>query len=394
MKTAELLSWLIVIWWAFASLKMILNLMMLHRLSEDLTDDPLPSLNVVIPARNEERDVEAAVVSQCNQDFPGLRVIVVEDRSTDRTPVILESLKSRFPNLTVVSGEDPPAGWMGKQNAMSLGLRQAEGELVLFVDADVPYRPGVLRRLAHEMARKNLDMLVVMGSMEASGLEPLLISTLFSFPLYGVSTFLVNYPRFKRAAFGFPSGMLVRRDALEAAGGIQAIRDNPIDDVALARLMKAYRGRFGLVTEFRGVRHRMYRGFREAVDGFSKYAYHALLGRPIPAALVVGWDLAVHTLPAVLFVMSLFFPPLKVLRLPALLSFLAGVLCNATTSLWARQPLWIALGFPFRPLAWSLVLIRSASGYYRHGLVWRGRTFQSEGNMDKRKTAPNGTRDM
>jgi chlorobactene glucosyltransferase len=168
----------------------------------------------------------------------------------------------------------------------------------------------------------------------------------------------------------------VRREAFEAAGGLEAIRAEVVDDVAMGRRLKALRGRFRLVLAVGEIRVRMYRGFRAAFAGFTKNLYSAFGRRltfGIPSFLV---DLAVHTLPAALFGLSWVLPALEPLRMPAGFAVCAGVVCNAATALWTGQPLWIALAFPLRSVLWFAMFLRSAWVYHTRGILWRGRSYK------------------
>jgi len=113
-------------------------------------DQPLPTVSVVIPARNEERNLEQALESVLALDYPDLEIIVVNDRSTDRTGVILEKMAEQDPRLTVVTIDSLPAGWIGKPYALHRGAQHARGEFILFTDADIVFDPSTLRKtMAH-----------------------------------------------------------------------------------------------------------------------------------------------------------------------------------------------------------------------------------------------------
>jgi cellulose synthase/poly-beta-1,6-N-acetylglucosamine synthase-like glycosyltransferase len=367
--------WAVAAWWACALCNAILNLLLVPRLSKDAPSGNLPSLTVVLPARNEEARVGEAVAAHCAQDYPGLQVVVVDDGSTDRTPEILRELSGRFAGLEVVAGTPPPEGWLGKPNAQRRGLEAARGEYVLFADADVIYAPGTLRRAMGEMVRRDLDMLLLLSRLEGRGLEPLVLSMLDAFAFYASPTFLVNRPRLKGFAFGAGSGNLVRRSALEAAGGIEAIRAEVVDDVAMGRRLKALRGRFRVVLAFREIRVRMYTSFRGCIEGFTKN-YYAFFGfSPLRAWFLQLGDGAVHSLPAAALAASLVLPALAPLRLPAAMAFGAGLLLNAGACLWSGHPLWVAPLYPFRPWIWAGILWRSMRRYQREGLIWRGRRY-------------------
>jgi cellulose synthase/poly-beta-1,6-N-acetylglucosamine synthase-like glycosyltransferase len=372
---AELFFWVIAAWWASACLMLVLNLLLLPKLASDLSLREWPSLTVIIPARNEAAIIGRTIEAHCRQDYPRLQVVVVDDGSSDGTAGILDNLQRSCPCLEVVRGQEPPEGWLGKPNAQRVGLSRAKGDLLLFADADVLYAPGVHRRAVAELMSRNLDMLLLLSHLESRGLEPLVMTMLDAFCLYASPSFLHNIPWFRSFAFGAGSGNLVRRDAFEAAGGIDRIKAEVIDDVAMGKMMKRYRGRFRFVTAFDSIRVRMYEGLRGCVEGFTKNYYHFFGRNPLWAAFWQGGDLLVHTLPAALLLASLPFPALAPLRWPAGLAVAAGLICNAATCLWSRHPLWAALAFPLRPLLWSWILLRSAWRYYRRGLVWRGRTY-------------------
>src|SRR3984893_17238015 len=140
---------------------LVANLALMPRLSRvEPVRGQAPLLSIVVPARNEERAVEAAVRSLLAQDYPSCEVIVVDDRSTDRTADILRALATDS-RLRVVSGVEPPEGWLGKPHALFQGARAARGELLLFVDADVRYRSDAASRAVGELTGRGADFLVL-----------------------------------------------------------------------------------------------------------------------------------------------------------------------------------------------------------------------------------------
>ncbi len=371
-----ILLWSLVVWWGLATVVAVLNRLLLPRLSRELPSGPLPTLSVVIPARNEEKGLAHAVEAHCAQDYPGLQVVVVDDASEDRTPDILEELRGRYPNLTVVRGVPPPEGWLGKPNAQREGLEAATGEYVLFVDADVVYAPGVHRRAAGEMARWNLDMLLLLPTLEGSWSERLVLSFLDTFSFYASPTFLCNAPAVKAMVFGAGSGNLVRRDVFEAAGGIGKIRSEVVDDVAMGRMMKSLRGRFRVVLAYGEVRVRMYEGLRAAVEGFTKNLYAAFGFRPLFASFSMALYVAIHLLPPLALAAALLLPGARGLLLPAGLTCGAEAVLNVWGCAWSGQGWWLGLLAPVRALIWAWIMGRSMIRYYRRGVVWRGRTYR------------------
>jgi chlorobactene glucosyltransferase len=363
------------------------NLALLPRLprralSAALAAPVAPSVSIVVPARNEERDVEASVRSYLAQDHPDLEVVVVDDRSTDATPVILERLAREDRRLRVVPGVEPPTGWLGKPHALFQGAEAARGKLLLFADADVRYAPDTVSRAAAHAESGKLDFLCLLPRIEMRGfwenvLLPYLYVALFQSP-----AFAANWRRPRWIAVGGGAGNLVRRGVYEKVGGHAALRDSVIDDVRLGFTVKAAGFRFGLVRAEDAVGVRMYRGFREVVDGFTKNAAYVYQG-----AVGVGFfALTAATLGSALF------PPAAlaatVLGAPiaggdvrlALAGTILALLSRFVLARALRDPLWPAFTHPIMAAIWTGILSRSLfHRFVRRRLKWRGREFEARG---------------
>ena len=222
---------------------------------------PLPGVTVVIPARNEADMLPVCLPSLLSQDYSGqLKVIVVDDDSSDDTAKVAAAMGDGpsavdLPGreLTVVTTRPAPPGWAGKVWAMAEGVRAAgpDAEYILFTDADIAYAPATLTRLARSAAAGDFAMVSQMAMLRsASRWEKLLIPAFVYFfaQLYPFPR--VSRPRARTAAAA-GGCMLVRADALAAAGGLSRISGARIDDVALGRLLKQAGGRcwLGLTTE-------------------------------------------------------------------------------------------------------------------------------------------------
>ena len=198
-----------------------------------------PSVVAIVPARDEADVLPRTLPTLLAQDYPGpFRVVVVDDDSSDGTGALAASLGS-----SVVHAVGPPPDWTGKVAAMALGVAEAsDAELLLFTDADIAYPPDALRSLVSALGdRVMVSQMVRLRCVSAW--EQLLVPAFVYF-------FAQLYPfarvnRAGRTAAAAGGCMLVRRTALSAAGGLGAIRDAVIDDVALARLL-AGQGRIWL----------------------------------------------------------------------------------------------------------------------------------------------------
>ena len=363
--------------WIVFLLQFIINWILVPDLRKVTCTPPdrWPLVSIVVPARDEERGVRAAVTSFCKQDYPAFEVIVVDDRSTDATPRILAELQADFEHLTVVKGQEPPEGWLGKPNALEIGRKHAKGEWLLFVDADVVYAPDLLRRALRYALREQAGMLFLYPRLTTGEvLEAVTMSTLYLAAFAACPMFLVSRTKNKLLALGGGVFNLVRRDALEASGAFESLRNAVVDDVGMGRVVKAAGYRQAVALAGALIRIRMYGGFCDTVEGFSKNAYpmfrrHWWL---LPIPVFVG--ALVSLLPYVGFASALAGGSVSV---PASISLACMHVILAVLALRFRQSWCIVFLNPVRELSWWWILLRSFIRYRRHGVVWRGRTYGS-----------------
>ncbi len=330
-----------------------------------------PAVSIVIPARNEERDLENALRSHRASDYPDLEIVVVDDRSTDATGAILARIAAEDGRVRVVRGEEPPRGWLGKPHALWEGARAARGEWLLFVDADVVYAPEALGRAMSRVLGGRLDFLCLLPTLVTRGFwEGVLMPNLYVATLLGPA-FLAASERFRGLAIGGGCGNLVRRTAYDAVGGHEALRDAVIDDVGLAIAVKRGGHRVAADLAFDAVSVRMYRGFQEVVDGFSKNLAFVV---PRPAVLAAGLLLAVVLAWAPWVV--LFAPRASAAeRAVAGLAILLTLAGRAGVARLTRSPLWSGVFHPVMLTVWAWIGARSLyRRVVRREVAWRGRT--------------------
>ena len=197
-----------------------------------------PLISVVIPACNEERSIAGALRSVLAQDYPRFEVIAIDDRSTDSTGAILDSLAAADSRLRVIHISDLPAGWLGKNHALQRGGESATGSLILFTDADVVMDASVLRRAAARMESNRLDHLAIAPLVEVGGFLSNAFLAVFAI-LFVLHTkpWKVGDPKSSHY-IGIGAFNMVRATAWREAGGHRPIAMRPDDDVRLGKLMK------------------------------------------------------------------------------------------------------------------------------------------------------------
>lgn len=251
--------------------------------------DPLPSVCLCIPVRNEAAELPAALDSWLAQDHPGLRILVVDDGSTDGSTELLRQREAAHPGrLRVIRNDALPAGWLGKNHALDLASRQpeAQADWLLFTDGDVQASPNLLRRaLAFALAQPT-DLLALIPAVDVVGpAERTILPLAASGFLLLVPPHQVPNPRHP-AFCGVGAFTLVRRAAYDAVGGHGAAPLEAIDDMMLARRVKAT-GYVNRVAQGGPDLHlRMYHGLAELVGAMRKNA-----------AALPAWWLLVPALP-------------------------------------------------------------------------------------------------
>jgi hypothetical protein len=337
-----------------------------------------PTVSVIVPARNEEASLAACLESLVSQTGVPFEIIVVDDGSTDRTHSIAES----FPGIRVIEPGPLPPGWSGKNNAVTAGVRDAQGQWLLFTDADTVHKPGSLVRAIAEAQEHHADLLSYSPEQEVHGFwEKTIVPVIFAelaetYPLEEVSD-----PRSPKAAAN-GQYLLVSHRAYDAVGGHVAVADSLLEDVALARLVK----QSGCKMVFRyggdAVRTRMYRSLPQLLEGWTK---NLVLLFPKPGQLaVVRLFEFVFLLGTPYWTISWLLSGGNIFRLPLANGLIGTLIVLSPIAIWShflRRMLhahfsWQSniLGILGLPM-FSYLLLRS-KWFHRSGKVlWKGRSY-------------------
>lgn len=341
-----------------------------------------PLVSVIVPARNEARNIGRCVRSILASRYPSLELIVVDDHSEDDTASLARAAGPDDPRLRVVANPDLPNGWFGKQWACATGVGAAHGELLLFTDADTEHAPDLLPRAVNALLDGDVALLTVAGHQETHSFwERLLQPQVFWMLLvrYGGTESVSNA---RRAEDVIANGqfLLARREAYESIGGHASVRGKVAEDLALAQ--RFHRAGLGvrLVRGEEQLSTHMYASLSELIAGWGKNIFaggiHAMPGGS------VGRILFPFVLP-LLPLMTLAPVGILALALAGLLGegwlLWAAITAAANVVWWAliyhgfRQRVWYALIAPLGSAMLLYIIARAVARGRRVG--WKGREY-------------------
>lgn len=336
---------------------------------------PRPRITVLVPARNEERNIEGCVLSVLNQTYPDVELIVINDQSTDRTGELLDEMARHHKRLQVIHGEDLPEGWIGKGWALYQGHRRASGDWIVLLDADVRLEPWALERCLDKALGDDIDFLnpwpfFVNVSFWERVMQPLLWGLVrIRFPLAWVNA------AWSKENMAFGPMIMVRKAVYDEVDGHRHVAMDILEDVALARLIRSRGYRTMVVNGKHVLRVRMYTNLRELISGWTKTAYGAMnykLGWMTLATLGVFWAATQPFLTAA-------YGWLKGDTIWLQLGFLQIVALAMRRIADARESnfeLWTILMHPLAMLVVHYMQVRAVWSYYFGAYTWKGRAYR------------------
>ncbi len=348
--------------------------------------DPAPLVSVIVPARNEARNIARCVTSILATNYPNLELIVVDDSSTDGTREVAERAIAGDKRAHVITNSPLPAGWFGKQWACNSGAKVARGEILQFTDADTEHAPDLVARSVNAMKTSNADLFSIAGHQELGGfwekvLQPQMF-TVLSMRYGGTESITQSNRVSNKIAAG--QCIFVKRSSYDAIGGHGAVRSSVAEDLLLAQRFFAARKHVVVMLGVKQLSTRMYASLSEIINGWRKNVFAGGLDS-VPFGKV-GQSL----LP-----LALLMPPLLEL-LPPLALTLALIFFAAerTTILWASiavgatliwwlivykkigENLLYAFAYPVGALALLYIFFTAVTRGRR--VTWKGRTYISQ----------------
>ena len=365
------------LFWVFAYTHHLLQLSRLRFLGDLEPPEPeeWPRLSVLVPARNEEARLETALTSLRDQDYPNLEIVVVDDRSTDRTGEIIDDMAAQDPRIRAVHVDELPDGWLGKMHALERAADRATGDWFLLTDADVEYAPGALRRSVSYALSEDADQLCCVPHIRASSFFHEVCLDAFLVGMLGLTNVKKIEDPARDGFLGVGAFNLVRRDTFERAGGFEALRMEVADDVGLGYIIDQVDGRSRVALAPSLMQLTWYDSLGDQIRGVEKNAFGAI---------------AQYSYLRLLFAMALAVVvttgPFVAVALPSLGLWPAGlaiILCNPIIQIISaerfRRSIGPFLALPFGQVISLFALVRSAWKCWRQGgITWRGTLYSVE----------------
>jgi len=340
-----------------------------------------PRVSIIVPACNEEDNIEQGLLSLLSQRYENLEIIVVDDRSTDSTADILVWLQKSHPQLVVETVTDLPEGWMGKSHALRVGASRASGKYLLFTDADCMLEETTISRAVHYLKNSHTDHLtLIFQNCSHNWLLDCLISDT------GAGLLLMFKPwkvreKGNRFFIGVGAFNLLKSSVYRAIGGHEPIRMHPIDDMMLGKSIKKHGFHQECLLAGDYVKVPWYDSATAMVNGLMKNMF-----------AVVHYRLsAIPFLLAGVMIVSVF-PPWGIVFASGYVRMVCSVAFAVRTMLvwgglkYQELPSWYVVGSLFTPYITLYIIARSAvTTLIRGGIEWRGTVYSLE---ELRKSEP------
>ncbi len=333
-----------------------------------------PLVSICIPARDEEKNIRTLLRSIMNQSYTQLEILVLDDHSTDQTAEYVKHLSREDSRIKCIKGQDLQKGWSGKTFAMQQLGQMAQGEWILFCDADTKFSPICVETVLNQAQDQNLDGLSLfpLQTMETTGEKLTIPLIYFILTSYLPIKEVLNNPN---PAFSAGCGqfLFARKTAFQEVGGFKQIQATLHDGPKFPGLLKKQGKRINLFDGQKLVSCRMYTSFKTAWNGLSR-SFYSGINFPI-FLLNIVWHFALFVLPAIFFIIGFicdkssftwtFLPMLQVV---------CGILIRTLQNQQFSLPLWPVL---LTPVSFALFCALQIHSFCRHkifkSVTWKGR---------------------
>ena len=329
-----------------------------------------PKVSILIPARNEENTIGVLLKQLSSLTYPNLEILVYNDASKDSTAAIVDTWTKKLSKVKLIHGTGLPNGWLGKNHACHQLSLAATGDVLLFLDADVQIKEGLIERSIYHLSKHQLDLLSIfpkqimktLGEQVSVPLMNWILLSLLPLPLIRKS---------KNKAFAAANGqfMMFRTITYKALFPHKMCKANSVEDIAILKLFKEKKYACDTLLGDEAISCRMYLGINDAIEGFTKSIF-AFFGNSILVTVTFAVLISVATFIGY-FTMGIW----------GLVMYVIGSLSiRFFVSLASRQSVIRNLLFAFpQHIVFLLIILKGLVNRKQKKLIWKGRNiFQEE----------------
>ncbi len=338
----------------------------------------LPRVSILIPARNESHNIEGCLSSilRCDTFNMDVEVLILDDHSTDDTETKIRAMSELDGRVKLIKGKELPAGWMGKSFACHQLAQQAEGEWLLFIDADVRLKNNALNDVMKTAYLQGKGLITGFPFQKTGTWLEKLVVPMMAFTIgCHLPIPLIRYSKDPRFVAAHGAFMLIHHASYAASGGHVGIKDGLLDDMQLARAVKVAGHTVMLADVHEHAEMRMYESASEVWNGYHKNIYEGVGRNGFLLIAVLSFYNLFYVFPLMAILISMGMGN-GILVMGAIGVTLLGMLVKGVTDRASGQSKWLCLCLPISILCLSAIALNSwKSGVTGKGYLWKGRWY-------------------
>ncbi|MCL6087835.1 MAG: glycosyltransferase family 2 protein [Actinobacteria bacterium] len=350
------------------------------------TKDDLPLVSVLIPARNEEKNIERCIRSFLKQDYSNFEIVVLDDNSSDKTFNIVKKISVKNKNIKVFKGKQLPQGWLGKNFACHQLSRLAKGDYFIFTDADTYHLPNSISSSIAALLNNNLDALspfprqIMITIHERMALTFINFAILIFMPLA-----LIKKSKNPLFCTGVGQYLLFKREAYFGMGGHSAVKGKILEDVHITKKTKEMGYKYMIFDGRKIVSCRMYRNFKQVLTGYTRFLFSAFDYNIFMMSTVLILVTMIFLLPYILLPLGLivYHWSYQILILLILQIFIISLIRLINALRFRERVTDIFL----HPLTIIYLIFMAANSFFQNkfgsGIYWKGRIYHAESRSDE-----------
>jgi chlorobactene glucosyltransferase len=344
-----------------------------------------PLVSVMIPARNEEKNIRRILNSMVKQDYQNLEILVLDDNSTDGTGHMVEEFVKKDSRVKLIEGAPLPAGWKGKCFACHQLSKIAKGSYFVFTDADTLHYPNSISGSLAALLKNNLDVTSVYPRQIAVTFSERMSVRFINFIILSfMPLILVKHSKAPFFSTAIGQFFLFTRKAYEKTGGFESVKDEILEDINISKQVKRCGLKIMIYDGSDSIFCRMYTNLPDVIKGFSRFIYAAFDCNFLIAFISVSFIELIYMVPFIMLPVGIFIFgwPAKIISLIIIQIFLIFTIKFILAIRFKERILDVF----FTPVSLAFVYLLSINSYkqtkFGKGIDWKGRIYSANEDND------------